>query len=103
MARNVTVAWVYPTTRESGKPLNPADIAGMELSLSVDGATWSVYNTFANNVVSTTVPELEAGEWFFRGVVKDIQGRSSSPLVKSIVIPDETPPAALANLTLTLV
>ena len=103
MARNVNVNWVYPTTRESGLPLDPADLAGMELSLSVDGATWSLYNTFAANVVSTIVPELETGTWWFRGVVRDVQGRLSAPVISSIDIPDETPPGPLANLTVTLV
>ena len=103
MARNVNVSWAYPTTRQSGLPLDPADLAGMTLELSVDNATWSLYNTFAANVVSTVVPELEPGEWFFRGTVLDTDGRSSSPLVASVVVPDETPPGPLANLDVTLV
>ena len=103
MARNVNVSWAYPTTRESGLPLNPADIGGMTLELSVDNTTWSLYNTFAANVVSTVVPELSPGEWFFRGTVLDTAGRASQPLVSSVVIPDETPPGPLANLVVTLV
>ncbi len=103
MARNVNVSWVLPTTRASGKPLNPADVAGMELSLSVDNTNWAVFDTFPKETLSTTVTELEAGEWFFRGIVRDVQGRSSVPLVRSIVIPDETPPGPLANLVLSLV
>jgi len=101
MARNVNVAWVLPTTRDSGKPLNPADIAGVELSISVDGATWSPYDTFLPAVTETVVPEMDIGEWFFRGVVRDTNGRASSPVIDSIVIPDETPPGPL-TLTLSL-
>lgn len=103
MARNVNVSWTYPTTRESGLPLDPADLAGMTLELSVDNATWSLYNTFTANVANTVVPELSPGEWFFRGTVLDTDGRSSSPLVASVVVPDETPPGPLANLNVTLV
>jgi len=103
MARDVNVSWVYPTTRESGLPLDPADIAGMTLEMSVDGSTWGLYNTFAANVVSTVVPELEIGEHFFRGTVLDTEGRSSAPLVGSVIVPDETPPGPLANLEVTLV
>jgi len=73
------------------------------LELSVDNATWSLYNTFTANVVSTVVPELSPGEWFFRGTVLDTDSRSSSPLVASVVVPDETPPGPLANLDVTLV
>lgn len=101
MARNVTVAWVLPTTRDSGRPLNPADIAGVDLSISVDGTTWSPYDTFLPAVTTTVVPELDIGEWFFSGVVRDTNGRTSTPVVSSIVIPDETAPGPLV-LTLSL-
>jgi hypothetical protein len=100
MAKAVNVSWVYPTTRESTKPLNPADIASVELSLSADNVNWSAYDTFPNGVLSTVIPELEIGEWFVQGVVVDTAGKKSKPVVKSIVVPDETAPGAL-QLTLT--
>lgn len=95
MARNVNVSWVLPTTRESGKPLNPADIAGVELSLSADNVNWSLYNTFPREVANTVIPELDIGEWFVQGVVVDTAGKRSKPVVKSIVVPDETAPGVL--------
>ena len=103
MARNVNVSWVYPTTRVSGKPLNPADIAGLELELSVDGTLWTPYDVFTADVTSTVIPELDIGLWYVRGVVVDIFGRKSAPLVGTVEVPDETAPGPLANLTLTLV
>lgn len=95
MAKNVNVSWVLPTTRESGKPLNPADIAGVELSLSADNVNWSAYNTFPKEVLSTVIPELEIGEWFVQGVVLDTAGKRSKPVVASITVPDESAPGAL--------
>lgn len=103
MARNVNVNWVYPTTRESGKPLNPADIAAVELELSVDNVLWTPYDTFPSPVLSTVIPELDIGTWYVRGVVVDTAGKRSKPLVGSVTVPDETAPGSLANLTLTLV
>ena len=100
MARNVTVNWVLPTTRESGKPLALADIATVELSLSADGVNWTAYDSFAPPVLSTVVPELEIGEWFVQGVVVDVAGKRSKPAVASIVVPDDSAPGAL-QLTLT--
>jgi hypothetical protein len=100
MARNVNVAWVYPTTRESTKPLNPADIASVEISLSADNVNWSAYDTFPNGVLSTVIPELDIGEWFVRGVVVDTAGKRSKPKVASIVVPDDSAPGEL-QLTLT--
>ena len=100
---NVNVNWVLPTTRTSGKPLNPADIAAMHLSISIDGVNFSPFNSFAPDVLSTEVTELEPGEWFFSGVVEDTQQRVSIPRVTSIVIPDTTPPSGLLSLSLNLV
>ena len=102
MARNVNVTWVLPTTRASGKPLAIADIAGVELSLSADGVNYSVYDTFTPDVLTTVIPELEIGEWFVSGIVKDTTGKVSPAVVSSIVVPDETPPGALLALNLTL-
>ena len=95
MARTVNVSWVLPTTRESGKPLDPAQIAGVELALSVDNVNFSIYNSFTPDVHQTAIPELEIGEWFVRGVVVDTAGKRSKPVVKSIVVPDDTAPGSL--------
>lgn len=101
MARNVNVSWTLPTTRESGKPLNPLDIASVNLEISVDNATWSPYDSFPRDVTETVIPELDIGDWFVRGTVVDTNGRSSAPVIESITIPDETAPGAL-SLTLSL-
>jgi len=95
MARDVNVSWVLPTTRKSGKPLNPADVAAVELSLSADNVNWSAYDSFPKEVLATVIPELDIGEWFVQGVVVDTAGKKSDPVVQSIVVPDETPPGAL--------
>lgn len=103
MARNVNVAWVLPTTRESNRPLDPADIAGVELSISADGgANWSVYDTFPPTVLSTVIPELDIGTWLVSGRVKDTAGKFGKPKQGSIVVPDETAPGELLELTLSL-
>jgi hypothetical protein len=102
MARNVNVSWTFPTTRESGKPLNPADIKAMELSISVDSVNWTIFDTYAPTVTSARVTELEPGKWFFQGVVVDTQNKRSAPLISSVVVPDETAPSALDSLTVTL-
>lgn len=95
MARSVNVSWVLPTTRESGKPLDPAQIASVELSLSVDGVNFTPYDTFLPAVLATVIPELEVGSWTVQGVVVDTAGKRSKPVVKSIVVPDESAPGAL--------
>lgn len=101
MAKNVNVAWVLPTTRESNRPLDPADIAGVELSISADkGVNWSVYDTFPPAVANTVIPELDIGEWQVAGVVIDTAGKRGKAKIASIVVPDETAPGELLELTL---
>jgi hypothetical protein len=99
---DVNVNWVLPTTRTSGKPLNPADVAAMELALSIDGNNFTPFDSYTRDILSTKVTELEPGEWFFRGVVVDTLNRRSVPRVSSLVIPDLTPPSALLSLNLSL-
>jgi hypothetical protein len=100
MARDVDVSWGLPTTRKSGRPLDPADVAAVELSLSSDNVNWSAYDSFPKEVLATVIPELDIGEWFVQGVVLDTNGKRSAPSVKSIVVPDDSEPSAL-ELTLT--
>jgi hypothetical protein len=99
---DVNVNWVLPTTRTSGKPLNPADIAAMELALSIDGTNFTPFDSYTRDILSTVVTELEPGDWYFRGVVVDTLNRRSLPRVSSINIPDLTPPGALLALNLSL-
>jgi hypothetical protein len=96
MAATIKVAWVLPTTRESGKPLAVADIDHVAIEMSADGgASYVSVGTFTTDVLETDVTELEPGEWFFRGTVVDTKGRRSAPVMDSRLIEDTTPPAQL--------
>lgn len=97
---NVRVQWVLPTTRESGKPLNPADIKHVVIEVSADGgANYAPVGEFAPNELETTIQDVDFGEWFFRGTVVDTKDRASNPVVASILNEDTTAPS---ELTLTL-
>jgi hypothetical protein len=101
---NLKVTWTLPTTRESTKPLNPADIRGVEIQLSADlGTTFTKLEEYPPAVLETVITELEPGEWRVRGIVYDTNNRASKPLVATLVIPDNTAPGALTQLTLDLV
>ncbi|MBP8181890.1 MAG: hypothetical protein KAZ88_12990 [Acidimicrobiia bacterium] len=93
---NVRVQWVLPTTRESGKPLAAADIAAVAIEISADGgANYSPVGEFGADVLETTVADVDFGEFFFRGTVRDTKGRVSNPVVASVVNEDTTPPSEL--------
>lgn len=98
---NLNIAWVLPTTRESGKPLNPADIDRVRIDISADlGVNWAQIGEFPPATLSTLVQDVDFGEWQVRGTVFDTKGRQSDPAVGTIVNEDTSPPSAL-TLTLT--
>lgn len=100
MAR-LNISWVLPTLRESGKPLPVEQIKYVGLDISADGETYELLGTFTPDTLSTFVDDVDYGEWFVRGTVFDTAGRASTPVTKSIVRTDDTPPGALA-ITLSL-
>ena len=103
---NVRVTWTLPTTRESGKPLNPADIRGVSIELSADGEAFAEIGEFPPTELSTVVQDLEPGLWAFRGTVIDTKARPSAPVVNMIDIPvpeDTTAPSPLLTLDLGIV
>lgn len=101
---DVNLAWEFPTTRKSGKPLALSDIKLTELQISADEGTNYVGLTSVNAPAKThTVTELEPGKWFFRGRPVDTQNRAAeSWLTGSVEIMDQTPPGQLASFTVTL-
>jgi hypothetical protein len=99
---NVTVSWILPTTKVSGKPLTIDKIDAVIIEISADGINYAEVGSFEPDVLETTVSDLEPGDWLFRGTVIDTAGRSSLPVEASISLEDTSPPGALASLTLTL-
>jgi hypothetical protein len=99
---NLKVRWVLPTTRVSGKPLAPSDIASVSIYISADGGqNYGKFDDF-EDTLETTITDLEPGTWYVSGIVNDTQGRSSQPVVSSFNIPDNTPPNVLLELSLSL-
>lgn len=103
MATDVLVTWAFTPTRESDRSLDPlTDLAGAEISISADlGQSFTVVDTFAPDITDNLFPELEDGEWQFRGVAVDIDGKRSDPVFGVIII-DNSNPSALADLTVAL-
>jgi hypothetical protein len=99
---NVTVNWVLPTTRVSGKPLSVDQIEYVFIEVSADGVAYVPVGEFTPDVLSTAVSDLDVGDWLFRGTVVDTKGRPSLPVESSISFEDNTPPGALASLTIDL-
>jgi hypothetical protein len=100
--QTVNVSWVLPTTRESGRPIDPAAIAFVRLEISADGgANYGTVGDFPPDVLATDVPDLEPGTWVFRGTVADTAGKASKPITASVTLADVSAPGALVSLVLT--
>lgn len=98
--KNVRIAWELPITRESGLPLDLADIQHVEVSLSADlGANFVVLNTVAPPTLDLLVPDVDIGDWIFRLVVVDTDGRTSADVDTPVNVPDETNPGSVVNVT----
>lgn len=101
---NVRVTWTLPTTRESGKPLDPAAIQHVRVDISADGgANYAEFGAYTPDVLETVVQDLEPGDWAFRGTVVDSADRESAPKVGFITIVDASPPGALPAFDVALV
>lgn len=99
---NLRIQWTLPTTRESGKPLNPADIKHVRIEISADeGANFALVGDFTPDVLETLVQDVDFGTWTVRGLVVDTKNRVSAPAFGTAVNEDTTPPGEL-TLTLTL-
>ena len=97
---NISLRWVLPSTRVSGKPLLPADIKHVEIGVSANGGTsYTRVGLFPPTVLSTNITDLDFGTWKFQGVVVDKLDRASAPLVATYVNEDTSPPSALVSLT----
>lgn len=99
---NVKVKWVLPTTRASGRPLNPADIKHVEVGLSADGVNFVSVGAFPPDVLETTLEAVDPGDWLVHGVVVDTANRAGAAKLTEFSIADETPPGALVELTVEL-
>ena len=101
--KNVLIEVVLPTTRVSGLPLDPADIAKVELSMSADsGNTFSFVDNIIPPDLDYQLNDLPPGTYIFRGTVEDTQERRSTDLDETATIEDESDPSPLASMTVTV-
>lgn len=100
--KNVRIAWELPTTRESGLPLDVANIQHVEVFLSADlGANFVPLNIVAPPTLDLLVPDVDIGDWIFRLVVVDTDNRTSVAIDTPVNVPDETNPGSVVNVLVT--
>ncbi len=97
------VRWTLPTTRQSGGPLDPDDISGVEVSISSDnGANYTVADTVEPPILDKQFADLAFGDWLVRLIVIDTRSVRSGGIVTPFKIPDESPPGDVTDVDIVL-
>jgi hypothetical protein len=101
--KNATLSWTLPTLRESGGPLDVSEIQHVLVEISADnGVNYTELNRVAPPATTLLVPDLETGTWKFHLTVVDMQDRRSAAVPFEVLIPDESPPLGVSNVTVVL-
>lgn len=98
------IAWVLPTTRESGLPLAESEIQFVEILMSADGGTnYVIAGAIAPPILELVVSDLDVGMYHFKAVVVDSNDRRSAdsvPVIGDVL--DTSPPSGIASMTVTI-
>ena len=95
---NIRLTWDHPTTRESGLPLDPADIAETQISMSADGgANWSPIGMAGGLDAEFLITDVEPATYNFRAITIDTKGDPSQPVDTEVSVLDQSAPSSPTN------
>ena len=103
--KDVTLTWDLPTTRESGLPVDPADVVSVDVSLSSDGGVnFVLLNTVLAAAIQTLlVGAVPIGDHIFRFRVNAlVPAESSANLDVPVNVPDDSPLSTVLNVNVSL-
>lgn len=102
--KNIALSWDLPTTRVDGGPLNPTDIAKVEVFVSADqGVNFVLLNTLLpTDTQGAFIPDQDWGTWVFRFIVTDTGAKASLPLDFFVDVPDDSAPGQVVNVQVIL-
>jgi hypothetical protein len=94
-----TVTYTLPTKRPFA-----ADFSHVIIALSVNGgADWTdIGNIPVADPPTVSAANLVPGNWIARGILYDVNGLASPEATEAFVIPDNSGPDAIENLTVAL-
>lgn len=100
MARTATAKWGLPTKRQSGLPVDPAEVQGTEIALAVAGGPFSVLEPMVpSDTLELVIPDLTPGDYLCRYVPIDMDDVRGALIEVQFNIPDDTPLAEVENPT----
>ena len=101
MTRTVVVTWDLPTETKNGNPLDPSEVAGVEVSLSAGGSFAVAGTVNPADPQTWTFPDLVDGNYVIRLVVLG-SGVPDSGAVDTPVLVDSSGPGEVTNVQVTL-
>lgn len=103
MAKIATARWELPTTRQSGLPVDPAEVQGVEVALSVVGGVYSVLEPLVPpDTLEHAIPDLTPGDYLCRMAPIDMDDVRGAETELPFSIPDETPLSEVENPSVTV-
>ena len=100
MAKTINITWDLPTERASGKPLDPSELIGVEVSLNA-GAGFALATTVpADETQAWVFPDMVDGDYTIRLVVKGTTG-DSAPVDTDVEV-DTSAPGTVQNVQVSL-
>ncbi len=103
MAKTATINWELPTTRQSGLPVDAAEVLGTEVALSVVGGVYSVLDPMLPpDILEHVIPDLTPGDYLCRLVPIDTADVRGAETELQFNVPDESPLSAVENASVTV-
>lgn len=99
---DATARWELPTVRQSGLPMDPADVKHVEVALAVVGGPYSPLEIVAPPKLDHLIPDLSPGDYLCRLVAVDLDDERGAETELPFNIPDETPPGPVENASVTV-
>ena len=104
--KNARFSWTFPTTRQQGGPLDPADIIGTEISIRVVGIPdWTPLGVAEPDELEFVQNELDNGDYEARAVVLTDDAAVPQRGLESILsftVADDSPAAAVGSFAVEL-
>ena len=103
MTKSVRTTWDLPTKRESGRDLDPATLAGVDVGFSADdGANFvSLAPVAPADIQESFIPDLVDGDYIIRLEVRDLEGAVGVAVDTGFFI-DTSAPGVVQNVVVVL-
>jgi len=101
---DATVHWELPVVDENDDPLDPRDLAGVQVDLRIVGGNFgTLVPVVPTDTLEHTAPDLEPGDWEFRLTAIGANGKPSPvPVLEAFYVASDAAPGPVTNTSVVL-